>query len=259
MELGLKNKSPHFSFHSCPGSKQDLWQLKQTITDWCCITRLTESRSLTEILCQKRPTHNKFGPSINHLSGEGSCFSRGPQTSLSLAMSTSSDWGIPRRSQASAEIWSLHLDLGLPRGLLPAGRAWTPHREATRRPLYKMPEPPQLTWSKMKKKKKKKKEKATKCAWTLPLWSPSLFLTVMLLSCSRWLRSATPTPTMHWGPMWEWNTSNNMASACTHISHVLLYTVTFTYPSPARWISHQKRNIDSTPLLNLRGKFMSSF
>ncbi len=32
----------------------------------------------------------------------GSRFSRGPQTSLSLAASTSSDWGISRRSQASA-------------------------------------------------------------------------------------------------------------------------------------------------------------
>ncbi len=31
--------------------------------------------------------------------------------------------GIPRRSQAGAGIKSLHLDLGLPRGLLPAGHA----------------------------------------------------------------------------------------------------------------------------------------
>ncbi len=32
--------------------------------------------------------------------------------------------GILRHSQVSAEIYSLHLDLGLPWGLLPAGCAW---------------------------------------------------------------------------------------------------------------------------------------
>jgi len=34
------------------------------------------------------------------------------------------DWVIPMRSQASVEIYSLHLVLGLPLGLLPAGRTW---------------------------------------------------------------------------------------------------------------------------------------
>ena len=38
-------------------------------------------------------------------------------------MSASSDWGIPRHSQASVEIYSLHLVLGLPHGLLPDGCA----------------------------------------------------------------------------------------------------------------------------------------
>ncbi|CAL8258724.1 unnamed protein product [Arctogadus glacialis] len=44
----------------------------------------------------------------------GSSSSRGPQTSLSRATLTSSDRGIPRRSQASVEILSLRLVLGLP-------------------------------------------------------------------------------------------------------------------------------------------------
>ena len=42
------------------------------------------------------------------------------QTFLSRATLTRSDVGIPRCSQASVAGYSLHLVLGLPRGLLPA-------------------------------------------------------------------------------------------------------------------------------------------
>lgn len=48
------------------------------------------------------------------------------------------------------------------------------------------------------------------------------------LSCSRWLCSATRTPTMHRAPMWEASTGNNMISTYTYtsISPALLYIST---------------------------------
>ncbi|KAL1005942.1 hypothetical protein UPYG_G00065960 [Umbra pygmaea] len=61
------------------------------------------------------------GPGSSHGSSSSS---RGPQTSCSRATLNSSEWGIPRRSQAKLEIKSRHLILGLYRCLLPAGRAW---------------------------------------------------------------------------------------------------------------------------------------
>ncbi len=44
--------------------------------------------------------------------------------STAYPVSGRSDWGTLRLSQASAEMWSVHLDLGLSRSILPAGRAW---------------------------------------------------------------------------------------------------------------------------------------
>ncbi len=70
--------------------------------------------------------HTEIHPSsislLSRSGRRGSSFRRGPQTFLFLASSVSSDWGILRHSQVNAEISSLHLDLGLPRGLPPAGR-----------------------------------------------------------------------------------------------------------------------------------------
>lgn len=86
-------------------------------------------------------------PRLGH---SGSSFNRESQTSLSPATPVSSDWGISRRSQARIEIAYLHLVLGLPRGLLPAGRArrtsWgrCPGGILTREPFYSSHKPPFL-------------------------------------------------------------------------------------------------------------------
>lgn len=58
----------------------------------------------------------------------------------------------------------------------------------------------------------------------LTLSLPSVDQTLQL-SCSRWLCSATRTPTMHRAPMWEASTGNNMISTYTYtsISPALLY------------------------------------
>ncbi len=66
----------------------------------------------------------------------GSSSSREPQTSLSPATSASSDWQIPRRSQASAWVCP---------GPPPSWTSPEHHcREATRKHPYQMPKPPQL-------------------------------------------------------------------------------------------------------------------
>ena len=75
-----------------------------------------------------------YCPTAYQGSGHGGSISRrGPQTSPSRATSTNSGKGIPRRSKASVEIWSLHLVLGLPRGLLPTAR--TLNTSLGRRPV----------------------------------------------------------------------------------------------------------------------------
>ena len=77
-------------------------------------------------------------------SGRGdSSSSRGAQTSLSRATLTSFDGGTPICSQASEEIYPLHLVLGRP----PPRWSCLEHlpREAPRGHPYPMPEPPQLT------------------------------------------------------------------------------------------------------------------
>lgn len=89
---------------------------------------------------------------------------------------------------------------------------------------------------------------------TRPPLSASLSLSLdktLLFSRSRWLRSAAPTPTMHWDPVWEWNTGRNMASTYTYISPVLLYTVAFTYPPWLRWYKSARRETLPCSVSNL--------
>ncbi len=79
---------------------------------------------------EHKKQHSWGNPSIHPSSSAypgpgrgGSSLSRDAQTSLSLVTSSSSSGGTPRHSQASRETSSLQRVLGLPRGLLPVGRA----------------------------------------------------------------------------------------------------------------------------------------